>query len=209
VTDFRDVLFGDMTLEEWPPENGAVAYPWSSFSAARDAWRVGDKHSAVTVWESIAHDPQLETRHHLQAWHFLRIAGVQPSPHEATQILGVIAEVAVGSGHDLLAAYSDGTARYLNHAGGVAVVDDVTLENLAEAVKSWLGIGQRLAEMIGVWIEKTLPPLRAGDTRVLMLTPGGFRFGQGPDADLRMDAAAAAFLLAATRVLLVVTAHTN
>jgi hypothetical protein len=205
--DLRHALFGDLSLEEWPPENDAAGYPWSSFAKAREAWRVGDKQSAISAWDSIAHNHQLEARHNLQAWHFLRIAGAQPSPQEATQILGVIAEVAVGNGHDLLAAYSDGTARYLNHAGGVPVVDDVTLENLAEAVQSWLGIGQRLAELVGVWVEEALPPLPSGDTRVLMLTPGGFRFGQGPDADLRKDAAAA-FLQAATRVLLVVTAHT-
>jgi len=168
VTDCRRVLFGDLPLEEWPSGNDADAYPWSLFVTAREAWRAGDKQSAVAAWDSIAHDSHLEARHNLQAWHFLHLAGVQPSPEESTQLLGVMAEVAVGRGHDLLVAYSDGTARYLNHAGGVAVIDDVTLEDLAEAVQPWLGVGQRLAELIGVWDEASLPPLSPGDTRILV-----------------------------------------
>lgn len=207
ATDLRRVLFGDLPLEEWPPEGDAADHPWSVFSTAREAWRAGDKQSAIAAWRSIAHDARLESRHNLQAWHFLRLAGVQPVAEEATQLLGVMAEVAVGRGHDLLVAYADGTARYLNHAGGVAVIDDVMLEGLSESVQAWLGVGQRLAEIVGLWDESSLPPLPPGQTRILMLTPGGFRFGQGPDAALRSDPAGSEFLDAATRVLLVVTGH--
>jgi len=32
---------------------------------------------------------------------------------------------------------------------------------------AWLGVGQRLAELVGVWEEATLPPLPPGDTRIL------------------------------------------
>lgn len=208
-TGLGRVLFGDQPLEEWPPEGDDSDYPWSDFSAAREAWRAGDRQSAIAAWRSIAYDSQLESRHNLQAWHFLRLAGVQPLGEEAAQLLGVMAEVAVGRQHDLLVAYADGTVRYLNHAGGVAMVDDVTLEGLTEAVQTWLGVGQRLAEVVGLWDEATLPPLPPGQTRILMLTPGGFRFGQGPDAALRSDPAGSDFLQAATRVLLVVTAHTT
>lgn len=207
TTDFRRVLFGNLPPEEWPPEGDAADYPWSLFSTAREAWRAGDKQSAVVAWRSIAHDSQLESRHNLQAWHFLRLAGVQPLVEEAAQLLGVMAEVAVGREHDLLVAYADGTARYLNHAGGVAVIDDVMLGGLSEAVQTWLGVGQRLAGIVGLWDKAILPPLPPGQTRILMLTPGGFRFGQGPDAALRSDPAGSDFLQAATRVLLVVTAH--
>jgi len=203
--DLRPVIYGDLPLDQWPADAEASASPWSTFVAAREAWHQGEREAAIAAWAGLAHDYKLESRHNLQAWHFLRMAGVLPSGDESAQVFGVIAEVSVGGGHDVLAAYSDGTARYLNHAGGIVVVDDTSLENLAEAIHSWLGVGERLAPVVGAWEEPTLPPLPRGHTRILMLTPGGFRFGQGPDDQLRAEPAAAAFLDAATHLLVAVT----
>lgn len=202
----RPTLYGDVPIDQWPPPESTDGDPWATFAAARHAWHNGNSALAVRLWTDIAANPSLEPRHNLQAWHFLRIAGVQPPPETASDVFGVVAEVAVGKGHDVLAAYSDGTARYLNHAGGAAIVDNPQLAGLADAVESWLGIGRCLAQNVGVWDARALPPLPAGHTRVLVLTPGGFRFGQGPDLQLRQDPAAAAFLESATTVLLVVTA---
>jgi hypothetical protein len=205
ATDLRPVLFGDLPLNEWPSAGGSAEHPWALFESARTSWGAGDRQAAVAAWEEIARDDHLESRHILQAWHFLRMAGVQPTTEKAVQVFGVVAEVAVDGGHDVLAACSDGTARYLNHGGAVVVADDAALGDLATAVRSWLAIGQRLATMIGVWDGQDLPQLPPGHTRVLMLTPGGFRFGQGPDDQLRADPAAAAFLSTATPLLLVLT----
>ncbi len=203
--ELRRGLFGNLPLDEWPPDSIADAYPWASFVQAREAWRLGDRVAAVSSWSAIAHGTDIESRHILQAWHYLRLSGVQPTPGEAVQVLGLTAEVAVGEGHDLLAAYADRTVRYLNHAGGAVVVDDASIEDLASAVDSWLEVGRRLAPMVGTWNSDTLPPLPSGHTRIVMLTPAGLRFGQGPDAQLRSSAAAATFLHAATQLLLAVT----
>ena len=68
----------------------------------------------------------------------------------------------------------------------------------------WLAVGQTLANVVGVWDRSMLPNLPPGASRVLMLTPGGPRFGQGLDNQLRLDRGAATFLDAATELLLIV-----
>lgn len=78
--------------------------------------------------------------------------------------------------------------------------------DVAGAAHAWLEIAQTLAQVVGVWEEPALPALPAGATRITMLTPAGPRFGQGPDAALRKDRAAGAYLAAATRVLTTVLA---
>lgn len=129
---------------------------------------------------------------------------MQPGADEGDLLLGAVAEVAVENAHDLLAAYADGTVRYLNHAGSAVIIDGPDIERLSEPVREWLALAQKLAKVVGVWDEAQLPVLPASHTRIAMLTPGGIRFGQGPDDQLRADPSAAAFLGTATQVLLAV-----
>jgi len=49
--------------------------------------------------------------------------------------------------------------------------------------------------------------LPAGEARLMMLTPGGHRFGQAPAAALSQDAQAGPFIAAATRVLQLITSR--
>jgi hypothetical protein len=55
--------------------------------------------------------------------------------------------------------------------------------------------------MVGTWEEPDLPALPVDHARLLLLTPGGFRFGQGPPDSLWADPGAAAVLDAATALL--------
>jgi len=48
------------------------------------------------------------------------------------------------------------------------------------AITDWPNAGQVIANAIGVWEQPSLPPLPAGEARLMMLTPGGHRFGQAP-----------------------------
>ena len=160
---------------------------------------------AVGIWQSIAARHDGEARHVLQAWHFLRQAGTQPGPDIASRVLGTVAEVAVPAGYDVLACYRDGSARYLNLSGSVIVYDGGNAQ-VDAAIAGLLDVSQAVADAIGVWDRPQLPALPDGHTRVVMLTPAGARFGQGPDAALRTDRVASALLSAATELL---TALTN
>lgn len=113
------MLFGSLSPELWLPSSadGAASEPWLSFARAHQSLQAGDQAGATRSWQHVTSLEGIESRQVLQAWHFLRAVGVYPSPSEATDVLGAIAEVAVNGGHDVLAAYRDGSVRYLNHAG--------------------------------------------------------------------------------------------
>jgi hypothetical protein len=199
-TGFRKFLYGDCDMAEWPGEDVAGDdEPWVSFVRAREAYQRGATEEAEARWRAIADRPGEESRTTLQAWHFLRSIGVGPPDAEAKRVLGAIAEVAVGSGHDVLAVYADGSVRYLNAVRG-GVVIDAPIEAVTAPAQDLLGIGQALAEVLEPW-EGRSPDLARGHTRILMLTPSGPHFGQGPSQALQADEAAGAFLSAAMAVL--------
>jgi hypothetical protein len=210
-TGLRRFLYGDCDMAEWPAATGDTSAepepegePWASFVRARAALAGGATAEAEALWRAVADRTDVESRHVLQAWHFLRSIGVAPTDGAvAKRVLGVIAEVAVGDGHDVLAAYVDGSVRYLNAAGGGTSIDDGAVEAVVAPARAWLQVGQELAELIEPW-DGPLPELPAGHTRIVMLTPSGPHFGQGPDEALQADGAASAFLGAATGVLIAV-----
>jgi hypothetical protein len=199
----RRFIFGDSPVGDWSPSGTPTdAEPWRSFDRARSAWQRGDVAEAEQLWRGIADSPDVESRVMLQAWHLLRSIGVQPPSDVATHVLGVVAEVAVPDGHDLLAAYEDGSVRYVNYSGAATIIEE-RIPTVDAPARELLGIGQAIVDAIGPW-DGPLPPLPAGHSRITMLTPLGPHFGQGPDDVLRADTSAAAFFDAATRTLVAV-----
>ena len=201
----RPLLLGNVPVGEWPPKDREDQdEPWQSFVAARDALAAGHTDEAVKAWTKIASTPSRESRQVLQAWTFLRSQGVVPSGTEAERVLGVVCDVAVGKQHDVLAAYRDGSARYLNHSGKVVVADGGPAEVIA-AVAGIIGVASPLGALIGVWDRPELPAVGVGQGRLLLLTPGGFRFGQGPQDALWKDEVAGPVLNAATGLMQLLT----
>lgn len=201
----RPGLFADLPVEAWPPEDSVTEEPWASFVRARRHLAVGDQDLAIRAWVPVATFDGWDARHRLQAWHFLRGIGVQPDAQVADRVLGVVAEVAVGFSHDVLAVYADGSVRYLGHDGGAAVIESGGLD-VVLGVTSLLAAGQTVADLIGPWDGPELPPLPVGHSRFTMLTPSGPHLGQGPDDVLRADPMAEPLFRAATGLLLSVVA---
>lgn len=198
--DLLPLLFGDVPMDAWPTGDEPSGEPWDGFVRARRHLADGDQDLAIREWSAIAGFTQGESRQVLQAWHFLRSCNVHPDESIASEVLGVVVQVTVNDGHDTLAAYADGSVRYLNHAGGASVID-VPPPEMGPKVTALLAAGQALASQIGTWDQPSLPPLPVGTARVLMLTRGGHRFGQGPDADLLVQPGAAELFAAATDLL--------
>jgi hypothetical protein len=191
-------VYGDAPLDEWVAHgDGVLREPWSSFEQARQMVHAGQPDEAVKVWRQIASTEGLESRQVLQAWHFLRQVGYPPPADQAKFVLGVVAEIPVEGEHDLLAAYRDGSARYLNHSGKAVVWEDRSVSQVQAAIGTWLARGQVLAGATGPWDQPSFPPLLAGHARVMVLTPGGPQFGQGPLAGLSADPVAGSFISAA------------
>jgi len=196
----RDTLFGDMPISDWASDSDTDAEPWSIFVQARKHLDRRDKDSAIVLLKKITDTPALEPRHYLQAWHFLRQLGVNPPPEKAKLVYGVVVEVALKRGADIVAAYTDHTARYLHHTGGGVIWEhpDTSLDAEIDAL---LKAGQAVANVIGPW-QQARPPAPQGDNvRLNMLTPSGLRFGYGPFQSLYEETMGRSILDPATQLM--------
>jgi hypothetical protein len=194
----RPMLYGDRPLDELVASvEGADTEPWSEFLRVRDAFVEGRRDDGIATLRSIASAPGVESRVALQAWTFLRANGVLPEPPLDRQVLGVVVELPIDGSHDVMATYADGTARYLNHGGNAILVEGVQQGDLRVVISANIELGQQLADVVGLWDQARLPVVPEGSARVLLLTPGGMRFGQGPLEQLQADPMAKEIIRAA------------
>lgn len=179
----RELLFGDLPIEQWSGDSTEL--PWRHFRTAADALQRDDAPAARSALHTVLATPGLESRHYLQAWDGMRQAGAEAAPQVASTLYGVVLDVPVEGGLDTLAAYADHTARYLNFSGKVLVweVQDPDIQCLIDAV---LFAGRRVLEVAGPW-DGPRPPLADGLARVSLLTPQGLHFGEAPVDALLQD----------------------
>ncbi len=200
----RDTLFGDMPLSEWPRGDDSTMEPWISFVKARKSLDEGDRKSAIAMLQQITEMPSLESRHYLQAWHFLRQLGVTPPADRAKIVYGVVVEVGMKNGADLLAAYLDHTARYLNYSG-TGVIWEHPDSSLDAQMDALLQAGQAVANRIGPW-DQARPAAPVNDyVRLNMLTPSGLHFGYGTFQNLAQEPMGKAILDPATQLMVSLT----
>ena len=197
----RDVLFGDLPLSEWPSAASTQSEePWASFIKVRDQLDGGDKAAAKETLRQILATPDLESRHYLQAWHFLRELGERPQGDEAKHLYGVVVEVSMDEGLDILAAYADHTARYFNYSGA-AIIWERPDDSLDKTVDSLLEAGRVVAAQIGTWEGARPAPPPNGQVRISMLVPSGLHFGQAPFEILSRDPMGGPVIAAAMRLM--------
>ena len=146
----------------------------------------------------IAEDEANEGRVRALAYNRLRAAGEVVPPKK---LLGVIVEVPLEKGLDVLAAFSEGGVRYLNQAGNVAIFEGQgnPVEGLA---KDLVSTSQAIVNKIGPWDKQRLPPPKVGNVRITFLVSDGLYFGEGLFATLQQDSMAGPVLSKATQLLL-------
>ena len=172
----RETLFGDLSSDRWP-EGAADSFPWSAFVAARGGLKRGRTAAAIGYWREVLARPGLESRHYLQAWHLLRQHGQHPSPEAAKQVLGIVVEMAMPQGLDILAAYADRSARYYNYSGA-GVVWERPDDSLDALVDLLLAVGALVAARIGPWIGPARRPRRPGRSGCHSSPPAGCTSGR-------------------------------
>ena len=164
------------------------AYPWNIlFAASPDS----------TDLQKIVFDDHMESRIKLLAYDAMRRHGL---PIEEKELLGVIVEVGLEDGLDVLASYQDGTARYINYTGKMILwdaPDKVSGEITAQLFRDSLNIVHR----IGPWTEARRPHPSAGTVRISFLVSDGLYFGEGPINVLFKDPLAAPALSSATAMM--------
>jgi hypothetical protein len=198
----RDTLFGDVPLPRLllVPESTLALEPWASFDRANRSIEAGETKTAVESLRGILDMPNLETRLYLQAWNCLRDLGVAPPRGKEKELLGVVVEVGMPKGLDLLAAYPDFHARYYNFSGA-GVVWDRSNNLLDASIEDLLRVGADVVQAIGPWKQGRPPAPDKGDARINLLTPSGLHFGQGPLKSLAKDGLAGAVIISASLLM--------
>ena len=92
--------------------------------------------------------PDLDSRMYLEAWQALRSLGVDPPPVRAKDLLGVVVEVGLPGGLDLVAAWPDHCARYWNQGGGGVVWERAEGE-VNTKIDELLRAGEKVLKLIG------------------------------------------------------------
>ena len=108
-------------------------------------------------------------------------------------------EVPIDGGLDALAAYVDGSVRYINHAGKILVLEGVPL--IATKAKALVAAAQAIVNRIGPWEKPRLPPPKNENFRMTFLVSDGLYFGEGPFAVIQRDPLAAPVVRGAAELL--------
>ena len=169
-----ELLFCDDAALYRDGHAAADDHPWSVLLALRP-----DPEALRGVIE----DPKVETRPKILAANLLRAAG-EPLPPK--QLFGVVVEVAMDEGLDVIAAYEDGSARYINYSGRLIVWDAATAES-KHLIDQLLRASQVVVDQIGPWGRGRLNPPKAGNVRMSFLVSDGLYFGEGPFNDIAGD----------------------
>jgi hypothetical protein len=175
--EIRETLFGDLSIEKWTDKN-ATEEPWKSFELAKELIVKKQNEQAVELLTKITQMENLESRHYVQAYHFLKQLGMNND--KPTELFGVVIEVGMKKNeYDLLAAYSDFSARYYNYTGAGIVWENPN-NSLENEIKTVLELGKEVMNNIGPWEEDRPNPVKKGMVRLNLLTSKGLHFGEAP-----------------------------
>jgi hypothetical protein len=153
---------------------------------------------------AIAEDNTQESRLRVLAYNRLR---EKQKPVAAAVLLGVIIEIALPEGLDVLAAYADGRVRYINHAEKMSIIETATPQIKAKA-EQLLNAARPVISQIGPWDKARLAPPDKGMVRLTFLVSDGLYFGQGPLAVMQNEAMAGPIIATATELLQIVVEQT-
>jgi hypothetical protein len=167
------------------------------FADDMDAFPMVGGSATTEELAAIAGDESAESRVRVVA--FRRLGERAVPPPDQPPLLGAIIEIALDEGLDTLAAYADGGVRYINHAGGVSIVEPGG--PLTSQVEAVLLTAKRVVAAIGPWQGDRPPPPSTGEARLTFLVGGQLYFGQAPFAALAGDPLAGPVLATATALL--------
>jgi len=185
-SQMREVMFGDLPWDVWCRREGPLEEPWPLFRAAWTAKKNGDLAGCRACLEQVTAMVNIETRHHVQAWHYLRELNLSPPAGEAKEVLGIILETGIPEGTDVLGAYEDHTARYWG-PGGLGLLWDRPDDRLDDDFDSFFATAQIAAGKIEPRRGERPPIPKLGVIQISILTPGGIHLGLGTAKVLDRD----------------------
>ena len=150
----------------------------------------------IHALQSIATDTDSESRAAACAWRRLRDAGY---PVPKRELLGVVIEVPLESGLDTLAAYRDGSVRFL-HGSGAATFIEGPNTAVASPVERIMSAAQAIVDRIGP-TDEPRRPAPTHNVRMSFIVSDGLYFGEGPMQALMGDGLAGPLLQAGVGLL--------
>ncbi len=182
-----NLLFCDEP-DAFKPKPGEIAAPWQAV--------LFNQPVSPQAVAALASDISVEGRIRALAYNWLRTNG-QTVP--AKQLLGVIVEVPLAGGLDVLAVFADGGVRYINQTGKLSVFEGVP--NLQPVAFRLLKASGPIVASIGPWEKSRLPPPTTGKIRLTFVVSDGLYFGEGLMSVMQREPLAAPVIQHATELL--------
>lgn len=162
-------------------------YKLANENLSNHPWNVLYSESSDTQLNELISDEKTESRIKILAYHQLK------QKQDEQELLGVIVEVSQPEGLDVLAAYSDGTARYINYSEKMIVWDTKTEES-EKLIKKLFKSSQNVVSQIGPWEADRLKFPKKGNARLTFLVSDKLYFGEAPINVLSSDPMGASVL---------------
>ena len=151
-----------------------------------------------TDLQRVIDDSSLDARLRILALNTRRSMGHAPAGKE---LLGVIVEVGLEGGLDVLASFRDGKARYINQSGKVLIWDTITDTRANELAADLFAKSEPIIGQIGPSDKPRKPHPFAGSARVTFLVLDGRYFGEAQGETLFNDPLAGPALTTATQLM--------
>ena len=180
LLELRKTLYTNASLDPFVAglsDDARSVFPWCNFVAANEALKADNKESAISELKEIVGAQGLETRTRLQAWHTLVSLGVMPVDTLRGYTQGVFIENHTSQGLEIVAAYSDYSARYWNPSGG-GVIWDARDPEIDKLIFNLLSVGFDISKRIGVGLRDTLPVPEKGTIRIFIMAYDGSTVGE-------------------------------
>lgn len=161
-----EMLFCDNTEFFRPEKKFESVYPWNILFSNK---YLTDELLKITS------DSGLESRIKILAYNKLLSSGFKPAKKE---LLGIIIEVGLAQGLDVVAAYRDGTARYINYTERMIFWDSPVAES-NNIIDHLFNESEIVLKQIGPWNKARLKYPGEGMVRISFLVSDGLYFGQG------------------------------
>lgn len=157
---------------------------------------------SISDLQKLIADENLDSRIRLLAYNRILSLGHIPATKE---LLGVIVEIGLEEGLDTLAAYLDGSARYINYSGKIIIWESNPLSKIQSLIDEFMEISRHIVKQIGPWDQPRKENPETGFLRLTFLVSDGIYFGEGPIDVLFADQMAMPALMKATEILRVLT----
>jgi hypothetical protein len=193
---FYNQLFGDDYTLFQPRDNQPAEGLWKTLLNAR---------ASSASLKKIAEDTKAPSIQRVIALGRLRRKGTTVKP---AQTLAVIVESGEDDGMDTLAAYADGTVKFINAEGTVSHMDG-THPPILKKIAALMEMGQELSKRMEAWSGPRLAPPITQMVRLTFIATDGYFFGQGPIRMLAKDEAGGPIIKQASSVFSAIIEREN